>query len=32
MLKPEECVLVIVDVQGKLAQIMDNSDKLHQQL
>ncbi|MFB2681544.1 hydrolase [Shewanella mangrovisoli] len=32
MLKPEECVLVIVDVQGKLAQIMDNSAKLHQQL
>lgn len=32
MLKPEECVLVIVDVQGKLAQIMDNTAKLHQQL
>lgn len=32
MLKPEECVLVIVDVQGKLAQIIDNSEKLHQQL
>ncbi|MGL5046016.1 MAG: hydrolase [Shewanella sp.] len=32
MLKPEECVLVIVDVQGKLAQMMSNSDKLHQQL
>ncbi|MCL1090100.1 hydrolase [Shewanella profunda] len=32
MLKPEECVLVIVDVQGKLAQIMEGSEKLHQQL
>ncbi|QYJ78384.1 hydrolase [Shewanella acanthi] len=32
MLKPEECVLVIVDVQGKLAQIMDNTEGLHRQL
>lgn len=32
MLKAEECVLVIVDVQGKLAQIMDKSEQLHQQL
>lgn len=32
MLKPEECVLVIVDVQGKLAQIMQGSEQLHQQL
>ncbi|EGM71681.1 hydrolase [Shewanella sp. HN-41] len=32
MLKPEKCVLVIVDVQGKLAQIMDKTEKLHQQL
>ncbi len=32
MLKPEECVLVIVDVQGKLAQIMDNTEALHRQL
>lgn len=32
MLKPEECILIIVDVQGKLAQIMDNTEKLHQQL
>ncbi len=32
MLKPQECVLVVVDVQGKLAQIMDRSDALHQTL
>ena len=31
-LTAENAVLVIVDVQGKLAQIMDKSDTLHQQL
>ncbi|NMH65432.1 hydrolase [Shewanella salipaludis] len=32
MLKPEEVVLMIVDVQGKLAQCMDQTERLHQQL
>ncbi|WP_299801774.1 isochorismatase family protein [uncultured Shewanella sp.] len=32
MLKPEECVLVVVDVQGQLARIMHQSEQLHQKL
>lgn len=32
MLKPEDCVLVFVDVQGKLAQIMHQTDSLHKKL
>ncbi|MCL1037132.1 hydrolase [Shewanella submarina] len=32
MLKAEDCILAIVDVQGKLAQVVDNSEALHQQL
>lgn len=32
MLNPQECVLVVVDVQGKLAQVMDSSAELHQTL
>ncbi len=32
MLTPQECVLVIVDVQGKLATIMHQTEALHQQL
>ncbi|MCL2917980.1 hydrolase [Shewanella litorisediminis] len=32
MLKPSETVLVVVDVQGKLARLMDNSEAMHQQL
>ncbi|WP_394146675.1 hydrolase [Shewanella atlantica] len=30
MLKPEECVLVVVDIQGGLAGIMEQSEALHQ--
>ncbi|ABV86159.1 isochorismatase family protein [Shewanella pealeana] len=32
MLKPEECVLVVVDVQGQLARIMHQSEQLHRKL
>ena len=32
MLKPEDCVLVVVDVQGQLAQVMHQSEALHQKL
>lgn len=32
MLKPSETVLVVVDVQGKLARLMHNSEAMHQQL
>ncbi|ABL98857.1 hydrolase [Shewanella amazonensis] len=32
MLKPSETVLVVVDVQGKLARLMYNSEAMHQQL
>lgn len=32
MLKPSECGLVVIDVQGKLAQIMHESEHLHKQL
>ncbi|MCE9677831.1 isochorismatase family protein [Shewanella sp. AS1] len=32
MLKPEECVLLIVDVQGRLAQIMHKAEQLEQTL
>ncbi len=32
MLKPEDCVLVFIDVQGKLAQIMHQTDSLHKKL
>lgn len=30
MLKPSETVLVVVDVQGKLARLMYNSEAMHQ--
>lgn len=30
MLKPEECVFVIVDIQGTLANVMERSESLHQ--
>lgn len=29
MIKPQECVFVAVDIQGKLAQVVDGSDQLH---
>lgn len=32
MLKPEDCVLVVVDVQGQLARVMHQSEALHQKL
>ncbi|ABZ75462.1 isochorismatase hydrolase [Shewanella halifaxensis HAW-EB4] len=32
MLKAEECVLVIVDVQGQLARVMHHSEQLHHKL
>ena len=32
MLKAEDCILTIVDVQGKLAQLVNESESLHQQL
>ena len=32
MLKIEECVLVVVDVQGQLAQVMHQSERLHHKL
>lgn len=32
MIKAEECVLVVVDVQGKLAQLVSDTQALHQQL
>ncbi|GIU21991.1 isochorismatase family protein [Shewanella schlegeliana] len=32
MLKPEECVLVVVDVQGQLARVVQQSERLHQKL
>jgi len=30
MLKPEECVFVVVDIQGTLAKVMERSESLHQ--
>ncbi|MGS0680931.1 isochorismatase family protein [Shewanella sp. 125m-7] len=32
MLKTEECVLVVVDVQGQLAQVMHQTERLHHKL
>ncbi|MGS0674403.1 isochorismatase family protein [Shewanella sp. 125m-1] len=32
MLKAEECVLVVVDVQGQLARVMHQSEQLHRKL
>ncbi|MGI2257960.1 hydrolase [Shewanella sp. GXUN23E] len=32
MLVADECILVIVDVQGKLAQVVSETESLHQQL
>ena len=32
MLKIEECVLVVVDVQGQLAKVMHQSELLHHKL
>ncbi|GIU11734.1 MULTISPECIES: isochorismatase family protein [unclassified Shewanella] len=32
MLKADECVLVVVDVQGQLASIVQQSEQLHQKL
>ncbi|MCG9729782.1 isochorismatase family protein [Shewanella sp. Isolate13] len=32
MLNPEECVLVVVDVQGRLARVVQQSERLHQKL
>ena len=29
MINEQECIFVVVDVQGKLAQVMDRSDDLH---
>jgi len=30
MLKPQECVFVVVDIQGTLANVMEKSESLHQ--
>lgn len=32
MLKPEQCVLLVVDVQGQLAQVVQQSQQLHKKL